>query len=256
MQINLYLDNRSWWESLVCRRSAPSPTVATLRTPAPLGLSILVSWPNSSFVNRFHSILTHVVTGEVHSAVEKYLPVEHHLPSPTPSSPTASPTTSVPKKNLLCPLKCAINFHTEQQLTDHFRIQHGFSQVCVLKIFSVNIFNVLIFRRLCRKWRKETLPWRQKTPEIGDLSNITSVLLRITTSTSLFLFVLCLLSFLVPLSKLYIIDTSSYEIHSLHLKRLFCIFKLIFLGKKLSDWFKHVWLSREQRFRWTGADRE
>ena len=67
----------------------------------------------------------HVVTGEVHSAVEKYLPVEHHLPSPPPS-PSSS---SSPANPLLCPLKCDINFHTEQQLTDHFRIQHGFSQV-------------------------------------------------------------------------------------------------------------------------------
>ena len=66
----------------------------------------------------------HVVTGEVHSAVEKYLPVENHIPSPS-----TSPTTSIPKKTLLCPLKCSINFITEQQLTDHFRVQHGFSQV-------------------------------------------------------------------------------------------------------------------------------
>merc|ERR1712203_21518 len=70
---------------------------------------------------------------EVPSAVEKYLPVEHHLPSPTPSL-----ATSVPKITLLCPLKCSINFHTEQQLTDHFRIQHGFSQEVVQKMKERN----------------------------------------------------------------------------------------------------------------------
>ena len=78
---------------------------------------------NGETVNgEFGGQLALVVTGEMHSAVEKFLPVENHLPSPT---------TSIPKKSLLCPLKCPINFHTEQELTDHFRIQHGFSQVCL-----------------------------------------------------------------------------------------------------------------------------
>jgi len=56
--------------------------------------------------------------GEVHSAVEKYLPVEHHLPSPT----------------LSCPLNCTDTFFTELQLTEHFRGHHGFSQEVVQKM--------------------------------------------------------------------------------------------------------------------------
>merc|ERR1712004_78345 len=75
--------------------------------------------------------------GEAHSAVEKYLPVEHHLPPSSSTSPSST-TSSNANKALVCPIDCPEDFDDEQQLTNHFRSQHGFSQEVVQKMKERN----------------------------------------------------------------------------------------------------------------------
>jgi len=75
--------------------------------------------------------------GEAHSGVEKYLPAEHHLPSPPllpPAPHLLSPLPLLPPTPLSCPLSCPDVFTTELQLTEHFRNHHGFSQEVVQKM--------------------------------------------------------------------------------------------------------------------------
>lgn len=75
--------------------------------------------------------------GEAHSGVEKYLPAEHHLPSPPllpPAPHLLSPLPLLPTTPLSCPLSCPDVFTTELQLTEHFRNHHGFSQEVVQKM--------------------------------------------------------------------------------------------------------------------------
>ena len=127
-------------------------------------------------------------TGEAHSAVEKYLPVEHHLPPSTSTSTSSSSTTSSnSNKALVCPIDCPEDFDDEQQLTHHFRSQHGFSQVFFVPV-CLGVFIDVLFSGGCAEDEGKKLcpeDKRRLRLAIHLSSNITSVLHSASPSLNL-----------------------------------------------------------------------